>query len=151
MEAAHQKYLSRPCICWERLQRTSVLWRECRHLRRQLQLGHTFTHHPPMSQRGSGWEAGTANRGLGAESMVWGWDSTCYFCFRVSFGDTECSFSNVHVGGKMCVWECVCVSQNGYYDLMNIKFTEELIIYGYICVSEYTCVHVCVYVCVCIY
>lgn len=39
----------------------------------------------------------------------------------------------------VCVFVFVCIhteSQNGYYNLINIKYIKELIIYGYTCVKK---------------
>lgn len=109
--------------------------------------------HPPGTrdpERDAGSEAGTGHLQLGAErwgrSLVGGWDSTCHFCFRVFSGDAECPFPNLHME-KIRVCICVCTqSQDGYYDLKNMKFMRELITYGYVCESECVYVRACTYI-----
>lgn len=84
-------------------------------------------HHPRVSQRGTGSEDRTASD-RGPRGRTSGWckagKALVNFCFRVFLGDTECSFSNIRMKKKyMCV--SVCLSQNGYYDLMIIKSISE--------------------------
>lgn len=64
----------------------------------------------------------------------------CHFCFKVFFEDTGCPFPNLH-RKTICVYVFVDTqSQDGYYNLMNMRSMKELITYGYVCVSEYVCV-----------